>query len=405
MRSSRLLSGRALVVLVALVLTGAASAGTIVLVKRGGDDESPSGTRAQGAGHTLQAHPAAGSFEPDETRLRDCRDQRCYEQAFGNLSFRQGPEKALRLFDRLVRTDSAVEAACHRIAHTIGSAALARYQNVGKAFAAGSASCSSGYYHGLLERAFAGVASTDRLATVARDLCRVPTIQKSRYLAYQCIHGLGHGLMIHTGYHMPLSLGICDKLSTQFDQISCTGGVFMENISSSYAIKSRWLRKNDLIYPCNAVKTRHKYYCYIVVTSRILPETGYDWKRTAAICRRSEADWVGECFESFGRDASGFSRQDVGQTIERCRLGAEFTADCLYGAARGMANDYERGGAKRAGALCRTAAPELRPRCFLGIGTILGTITREPQQRQSLCRSVTPAKQLRDCLRGAGERV
>ena len=75
----------------------------------------------------------------------------------------------------------------------------------------GSAVCWSGYYHGILERAFAGVSEED-LPAVSRRLCASAQVRRSDFIAYQCVHGLGHGLMIYTDYDMPLSLETCDAL-------------------------------------------------------------------------------------------------------------------------------------------------------------------------------------------------
>src|SRR5918996_1746617 len=349
-------------------------------------------------------HPVAGSFEPDETQLTDCgRDFRCLEQAFGNVAFRDGPESAIRLFDERIRTDRNVESNCHRIAHTIGSAALARFDgNVGRAFTAGSAICSSGYYHGLLERAFAGVSSDEELARAAGRICDEAEITRATYFHYQCIHGLGHGLMITTAYDLPYSLSVCDRLATPWAQVSCTGGVFMENISSSYGIESRWLRDDDPVYPCNTVGRAHKEYCYLMVTSRILELNNFDWRATAAECSRVEGRWVDACFQSYGRDASGFSRQNVARVLSLCRTAGRGQQECLYGAARDMANDYARGGARRAVNLCSRAPAPLRARCFFGLGTILSTFSSASDGRGSVCRDV-PRKHVSSCRRGAGE--
>jgi hypothetical protein len=348
-------------------------------------------------------HPVAGNFKPDETRLAECEgDARCFEQAFGNVTYSDGPKTSIPLFERRMATDSVVQSDCHRIAHMIGSAALARYDgDVARAFVEGSAVCSSGYYHGLLERAFAGVSSKDELAGVARELCNKPEITRTTYHEYQCLHGLGHGLMIHTGYQLPFSLSVCDRLRDEWEQTSCTGGVFMENISSSYGIESRWVKEDDLVYPCTAVERRHKLYCYLLVTSRILPETGYDWKETARICADVERDWVDTCFQSYGRDASGVARQDVRKTAGFCRIAGRGEGECLFGAARDMANDYPDG-VPRAGRLCGNAPASLRARCFFGLGTILGTVTTTAGERRRLCRRHTSRRYLADCLEGAG---
>lgn len=397
MKFPGLTSGRVLILALSLLLTGAASASAIVLVQRADGDtaKSPAGALDH------SAHPIAGNFKPDDTRLDECRDQACYEQAFGNIAYEQGPKNALGLFDRKIASDRTIEAGCHRIVHSIGSASLARYDgNVARAFAEGSSSCWSGYYHGILERAFFGVSSKDELGAVSRGLCDDAQIRQTSWLAYQCVHGLGHGLMIHLGLNLPSALSICDKLATGWDQTSCTGGVFMENITPSAGTTSPWLKKNDLVYPCNAVKDRHKQYCYLMVTSRVLQANGYDWKAAARICSRVERGWVATCYQSYGRDASGFTRQNPPKIMQLCRTAGKGLSDCLYGAVRDMSSNYA--GGEEASKLCGLVPADEKARCFFGIGTILGGLAPTSEGRQAACRGITE-RYVKPCLRGSGE--
>jgi hypothetical protein len=294
--------------------------------------------------------------------------------------------------------DQPVEADCHRIAHTIGAASLQYYDgSVAKALASGRATCWSGYYHGVVERSFHGTARPD-LPKRSRQICEDPDIRRTSFLAYQCVHGLGHGLMIHTGYDLPGSLRVCDKLQTPWDSDSCEAGVFMENVSSSYGIKSRWLRDDDLIYPCNTIAEKYKLYCYLMVTSRILEATGYDWAKTVATCRRSDRSWVATCFQSLGRDASGNTRQNVPKVLELCSLAADMTRECIYGAARDItSNDANP---RRAKGLCQAAAERFRAYCFEGIGTIVGGFHASRKGRRAACRTLT-TRYFQDCARGA----
>jgi hypothetical protein len=366
----------------------------------GNTPTAATGHPASSAGSHDPAHPIAGNFAPDATRISDCNGEyKCLEQAFGNLAYRQGPKPTIQLFDRMMQTDQAVERNCHRIIHSIGSASLARYKgNVAQAFAEGSASCWSGYYHGILERAFID-ADPDQLGSISRRLCADKNIRATDYLAYQCVHGLGHGLMIYTGYNLPFSLEVCDQLATDWDQSSCSGGVFMENISSSYGFTSQWLKDEDLVYPCNWVGTRHKYYCYLMVTSRILEQNGYDWNGAAKTCRKVESDWVDICFQSFGRDASGTTRQDPDGIVDLCRLAGSWENHCIYGAARDITSNDA--GARRARLLCERAAASLRAICFNGIGTILGGLSSSDEEVRAACVAAT-TRYLTSCLRGAG---
>ena len=150
----------------------------------GGDDGPHEGTRRPAA--TGGAHPVAGQFKPDETLLADCPagNQRCYEQAFGNLAYDEGPKRAIAEFDETMATNEAVRGNCHRIVHMIGSASLARFDgDVAQAFAHGSATCWSGYYHGILERAFADVSSPAEVKAVSRTICDDPDIERTTFLA------------------------------------------------------------------------------------------------------------------------------------------------------------------------------------------------------------------------------
>ena len=345
-------------------------------------------------------HPVAGGFEPDGTRLADCEGGwPCLEQAFGNLAYRDGPKPTIRLFDQLMTTDDAVEGNCHRIVHMIGSAALARYHgNVAKAFSEGSASCWSGYYHGILSHAFSNV-ELDELGPTARGLCDDGEIRKTDYLAYQCVHGLGHGLMIYTGFNLPLALETCDELSTRWDQSSCSGGVFMENVTPSLGATTQWLKDDDPVYPCNSVAKRHKYYCYLMVTSRILAVNEYDWKETAAACKNVERDWVAICFQSYGRDASGSTRQDANEIVRLCDLAGRWVTDCIYGAARDITSNDA--GAKRASLLCERAAAAVKGTCYDGIGTILRGLSASDDEVRAAC-AAAAQRYLNYCLRGAG---
>ena len=352
----------------------------------------------QKGGQAAQGIAVAGPFKPNTQRLEGCIDTDCRRQAFGNIAYREGPKAALDFFDEKQQTDKAVEADCHRIAHTIGAASLEYYDgSVAQALAHGRSTCWSGYYHGVVEHAFLGT-PIDKLAAKARSICVGDDIRRTGYIAYQCVHGLGHGLMIHTGYDLPTSLRVCDQLATDWDQTSCHAGVFMENVSSSYGVKSRWLKDDDLIYPCNVVKEKHKLYCYLMVTSRILAANGFSWEKTVKTCGESEPAWVATCFQSLGRDASGNTRQNASQILSVCRLAGKQERECIYGAARDIVSNDA--GPKRAVALCDGAPVSARGYCYEGIGTIIGGLHAYRDERRRACKAVT-TRYFQNCARGA----
>ena len=136
----------------ALAIGGAA---TGVVLAAGGDGDPTASPKAnQGGGRQAGAvnmHPVAGNFKPDKTKLSDCSSEGCYEQAFGDVAYYQGPTAALALFAHEMAVDKTIDAGCHPIAHYIGAGDPARFHgNIPKSFAAGSSICWSGFYHGIL---------------------------------------------------------------------------------------------------------------------------------------------------------------------------------------------------------------------------------------------------------------
>jgi cytochrome c553 len=360
---------------------------------------------AQVASFVAQASRGSGSafptFKPNDTTVADCEKSAkpfCYRQAFGNLAYKEGPQKALAELATDDRRISGVHSDCHQISHWVGHAGLAYYKgDAGQALSHGAMTCNSGYYHGVLQVALAGL-PRNVVVKKSQHLCDAPAVNKDDFLLYQCVHGLGHGLMIYSGDDLPWSLDTCHKLLTDFDRVSCTGGVFMQNLDTTMGV-SKYLSKKNPIYPCTTVASRDKVYCYLMVTSRILTLTGYNWKKVPVWCRKAERGWVATCFQSMGRDASGTTRYVAKNTIQLCAYAGKDEDECLYGAARDYANNYA--GGKEAAHLCNLAPARYRGYCFNGVGTILGAIHREGADRRRACDEVTPRRYRADCYSGA----
>jgi hypothetical protein len=381
-----------------LVLFALADLAFAVVVMRSGG-----GSQAQAA--PLPMHPIVGSFVPDDTQLSDCSSAECFQQAFGNISYREGPKVAQALANRLYH--HGTDPACHRVNHYIGAGALVRFGgNVARALAAGDATCWSGYYHGVLERALVKAKSLEpaALAAVARPLCSSTGVRP--IVLYGCFHGLGHGLMIATGLSLPISLDVCGRLRRWWDRDACRGGVFMENLSTSYGYHSAWLKADDPIYPCNWVARAAKRRCYLNVTTRILAFVDDDWNKAAQTCARVERDFVDECFQSLGRDISNRSGRDPQAIADDCAVARPFghEADCVQSASYDATTNFANG--ERARAICEVVNREVRAPCYYGVGVALSRFRATPEARVADCKALTHVTRYVDeCVRGGIENL
>lgn len=385
-------------VLVALLVVFALAdvAVAFAVMQAGGDAQARS---------PLPLHPVTNEFRPDDTTLNDCADTSCFRQAFGNIAYREGPKVALALVEEVYGNGS--DPSCHSVMHLIGVASLARFGgNVTKTLGEGGPMCWSGYYHGVLERSLVKTKSRRPavLAAVSRTLCSDAKL--TPWVVYGCLHGLGHGLMIATGLNLPLSLDVCSRLDRWWDRDACRGGVFMENISSSYGFKSVFLKDDDPVYPCTWVDPGEKRRCYLMVTSRILPHVGDDWERTAEICAGVESGFAEWCFRSFGRDASSRSGREPEEINELCAIAGPFggEGDCVEAAAYDITANFTS--AERGRAFCDAVESRLRDRCYYGVGIVLGRFEMSDQARVSTCeRLVSESALVAACVRGGRENL
>jgi len=358
----------------------------------------------QVASFVSKAAKTSGSsvvFHPDNTTIESCQRSNkpfCYRQAFGNIAYKQGPQKALQILGQDDQSMPAVHGDCHQISHWVGHGGLAHYKgDAASALSHGAMTCNSGYYHGVLQSAFAGLPK-GAVEIKARKLCTTPAVNVDDFLLYQCVHGLGHGLMIYSGDDLPWSLRTCHTLQTDFDRVSCTGGVFMQNQDTTMG-RSKYLKPSNPLYPCNIVARQDKYYCYLMATSLILPKVSYNWKRASDWCRRSEKGWVDICFQSLGRDASGTSQYNAAQAVRICSAAGSGESDCIYGVARDFGNNYA--GDKRSLAACTATPARFKARCYEGLGTIFGALHRDEAGRRAACNDGIPRRYRRACLQGA----
>jgi hypothetical protein len=396
-RRSALLVAAALVPVLALAAFGIVRATT----GEGTTEAERTATRS-----ILNPHPAAGPFTADGTTLADCGNsgdpRRCLEQAFGNLAYRTTGKRALAVMAARGAEQPDVSAGCHRIAHTIGAAVLAREDgDAAAALAEGDSTCWSGFYHGLLERALAPARSTEELGRLIATLCEPRGESWPQFTLYQCLHGLGHGLMLRTGNARDASLQMCGRLKDQWSRQSCHGGVFMESFSPSLDLKPPPFDAARPLEPCPTVAQQYKLYCYLQVADNLVRGLDYDWAAVAGACDTEPApDWRDVCFQSYGRQASGTNYGRPAAVARLCSIAGDGgDSGCVYGAARDIASNAASGAP--AATFCRVLQAGLVARCFEGVGTIVATLETDQAEVRRQCDALA-RDQRGACLRGAG---
>jgi hypothetical protein len=260
----------------------------------------------------------------------------CYEKHYQDLVKSESIAAAFADLKSRYARDPYVKSQCHPLTHVIGRSAAEMFSNVSEAYKYGDGFCWSGYYHGILETFLyeGGVESIHaNINTMCKDLNEDG---KYGFNYYNCVHGLGHGLMSITENQLFDSLGYCDALTGSWEQNSCAGGAFMENvIVDGLGRETGFLDPARPLYPCSDSPDKYKTSCYLMQTSYMLKISGGDFSKVFAWCREA-GGYTDTCFQSLGRDASGRSTSNGAQTKATCDLGANENeiSNCVVGAVK-----------------------------------------------------------------------
>ena len=259
----------------------------------------------------------------------------CWEDYYIDLASSSGSLTALADLKDSSEQDVFLKQNCHALLHRIGFYAAFDYITLAEALSHADTFCLSGMYHGILE----GFMVRDGSDLVARltDVCaEIPGRERYAFDYYMCVHGLGHGLMAYFEQDLFDSLAACETLEGTWEQHSCAGGVFMQNIMGNNDLPSLYLKEDDVLYPCNDVDEKFKHACFGMQTSYILTRFDNDYAHTFAICSVVEEPYRTICYESIGRDVSGYtgsnaieahrlcSKSETDEGREHCILGAAF---------------------------------------------------------------------------------
>jgi hypothetical protein len=264
-------------------------------------------------------------------------DFNCWKKRYETMVMAQSPKEAFTDVRAAYESTAYVKTNCHQIAHVIGRTASKKYSDISAAYNEGDNFCWSGYYHGVME----GVANslgTDKLLAQLDTICD-GTEQSGRYsfYHYNCVHGLGHGLMVVYENELFQSLDACDGLTDEWEQQSCYGGVYMENVMAEHNPDhtTKYLKRDQPLYPCTEVQEKYKHSCYMMQTSFALVALDQDYNKVFELCS-TVGDYSAICYQSLGRDASGSTTSDPTRTRDLCMLGQHIEAqkNCVKGAVK-----------------------------------------------------------------------
>ncbi len=357
----------------------------------------------------------------------DCRDlggdarTNCYTQLLSSRLATNGVRGAVAMLDALAAADRDIAEHAHEYAHGLGIEAYGRSTDIVGTFDACGDGFSSGCRHGVIQAYFE---SRDRVTkSEVEALCRpFKGATASRWVLFQCVHGMGHGLTMFHGHDLPRALTDCDLLSDGWDRESCYGGAFMENVINATtphhpasklaahgshhesAAPFKAIEPKDPLYPCSIMAERFLHACYQMQTSVMLNLNHGDIGDAAKSCARAPGAMRAVCFQSLGRDATSYTNRDPKKTADLCHKAREQDrAACYFGAAKALVDWTAT--TDVALEFCRVVRDEPGgPTCYRALGEEVATLLAGIPEREEQCSRAQHPTAVAACRHGAGLR-
>lgn len=385
-------------VLVALAIIGftLATAGVALAMVRGGAD-----------GHRGHDHRKTAVAGDDNTgdHGHAGNDDALVARLVG-IMHQHGTAAALSELEAVVTSTPEVLNRTHHIVHELGRRSFDHYGSSRDAFANCTPAYEWGCYHGVLEGFLDAQPAVDD--STIQNACPSTVDPNNVNVLFQCLHGLGHGVVLHLDGDVSGGLSLCDALGDPWQQTSCYSGVFMENLveGQSAAAEGRTLEGSGLLldardplYPCSALERRYLAPCYEMAASVVLWFNGHDFAEAGSTCDGASRRYISICYQGLGREAFGASLSDPRAAVPRCAETSDGTRarDCYVGVVKNVINADTDG--ERAFDVCAAIPSRHRVACFAAVGQALIPLVSGSAEADQLC-AAAPREHRAACASG-----
>jgi len=272
----------------------------------------------------------------------------CYTHLLSERLKKHGVAAAVATLEAIAAADPDAAEHGHEFAHGIGIEAFSLSTDIPATFTACGDGSSSGCRHGVIQAYFE---SRDQVTQPEVEALCQPFKQPgaSRWVLFQCVHGMGHGLTMLYDHDLPRAPTDCDLLSDGWDRESCYGGAFMESVINATAphhpatmlsahthhhmvmgTTFKAMDPADPLYPCSIMADRYLNACYQMQTSVMLNLNHGNLADAAKSCERAPARVRPVCFQSLGRDITSYTLRDPQKTADLCHKASEPNRPARY---------------------------------------------------------------------------
>lgn len=327
-------------------------------------------------------------------------DAHCAMDSLNEIAKKEEKSIVLATFGELITAYDQSMHYCHPQAHHLAMFLYHYVGNLTEALSYADQRCANGLSHGLVQTFFItqvrkGINPDDISVT---DICPVEADHRYNLERWKCLHGIGHGLMASYDYDVFRAVERCRELEPGWERLTCSRGVFMENVDTYLESRGGTFDKDDVFFPCNAIDAEFLPACYDYHASYILSKNSFDLAASFEVCDRIDPqEFVKYCYRGMGRHILLYAVNDMEKGLNMCQRGQDqYHTYCLRGLAVVTANNL---GIDRALEFCKFIPGEFKADCYEALGRWILMLESTSEGRRDECSKAENQEYADICMR------
>ena len=288
---------------------------------------------------------------------------------------------------------------CHMLSHHLGEWVYGYTKNLDESFQyADELACGGGIYHGIFENYFSvltfeGVAP-DKIEI--KELCNEFKSDSYSFEMAQCLHGMGHGLLILYDYDVFGAVKRCEEFNTKSEQNSCANGLFMQNDMKYFETEEGDFDQKDILYPCNVMTPDFASACYLWHGAYILKQHDFEVYSSFRDCDKIIQELIKYCYYGIGGELESDAGGKMELALLYCQAGemTSYHKFCFRGMAMKTSMVYLDNGF----GFCSLVPDEVKEECYDGLGYWIMLRYGNSIEREKECSKIQNEQYVKVCM-------
>jgi hypothetical protein len=310
----------------------------------------------------------------------------CAVNAMQSISENENQKKVITTFQELiVLYEKSIP--CHETAHHLGMWLYVYLNDIEKSLQLAQQQCGGAVYHGVIQN-YIQIQKFQGKEPKNIDIHSICVNKSSNIYSiehWQCLHGVGHGLTKLYDGSVLEAVKRCNEFAEIIEQISCSKGVFMQNVLDYFETKKGDFDEFDKYYPCNAVDSKYTPSCYHYHVSYLGLLNDKKLRKTFDDCDNITPDvMIKYCYYGFGRQLAA-SIKSIDDALYFCKAGkiSEYHTLCLEGMLLNLVNGNKN--PDIGFSFCTHIPQEYKFDCYDGLGKWVKMLYSEDEKRNLEC--------------------